>query len=85
MSNIQKHKCRIVWGQTPQLIEIKEFDTDAELRAYTDGVHDMSGWLEYRLNLPDKNGKFEDLDSEIINSLVESGNYTRRELWKEYR
>ena len=44
---MKQFKIKMIWGEDRENSDIKEFDTQAELDAYLEGVADMDGWLAY--------------------------------------
>jgi len=47
----------VFWAKSPlvvvrsPLIVVREFNTEAEIEAYLEGVEDMNGWLSYEVIL----------------------------------
>jgi hypothetical protein len=74
---VEKATCLAIHGHGPATAERKEFDTEAELQAYMEGVNETAGWMTGWCEEPNDNGEFL-LDEDEINGLRQ--NYSEEQL-----
>jgi len=71
---------RVIWGQCPQVMEVRHFESELEKKGFLDAIAEHDGWLACETQEQNEDGSFPPIAEATKANLMASGNYKIEEL-----